>query len=70
MIDRFGGVDGFTQQWFSVWQTDRAKCRAKCFSHVAAILRLVEFVDDHKPDYRKLTDDELEERVRQIQSSV
>ena len=70
MITHFQGVDGFVKQWFAVWETDQAKGRAKCFAHVAAILRLVEFVDDHKPDYGKLTDDELEERIREIQSSV
>jgi hypothetical protein len=30
----------------------------------------MEYVDDHKPNYGQLTDDELEERIREIQSSV
>ena len=67
MIDQFGGVDGFTQQWFSVWETDRAKGRAKCFAHIAAVVRLIEYVDDHRTDYGRLTDDELAERIREIQ---
>ena len=70
MIDQFGGVDGFTQQWFSVWETDRAKGRAKCFAHISAVVRLIEYVDDHRTDYGALTDDEIEERIRAIQSSV
>ena len=53
-----------------MWETDRAKGRAKCFAHISAVIRLMEYVDDHKPDYGQLTDDELEERVREIQSSV
>ena len=69
MITQFHGVDGFVKQWFSVWETDRAKCRAKCFAHVAAILRLVEFVDNRRTDFVGLTHDELEERVREIQTS-
>ena len=67
MITQFHGVDGFVKQWFSVWETDRAKGRAKCFAHISAVIRLMEYVDDHKPDYGDLTDDELEERVREIQ---
>ena len=67
MIDQFGGVDGFVKQWFSVWETDQAKGRAKCFAHIAAVIRLMEYVDDHKPNYGQLTDDELEERIREIQ---
>ena len=70
MIDQFGGVDGFTQQWFSVWETDRAKGRAKCFAHISAVIRLMEYVDDHKPDYGQLSDAKLEERIREIKSSV
>ena len=70
MIDQFGGVDGFTQQWFSVWETDRAKGRAKCFAHISAVIRLMEYVDDHKPDYGQLSDDELDSKIRQILSSA
>ena len=70
MITQFHGVDGFVKQWFSVWETDRAKGRAKCFAHISAVIRLMEYVDDHQPDYGQLTDDELEERIREIQSSV
>ena len=70
MIDQFGGVDGFVKQWMGCWETDRAKGRAKCFAHISAVIRLMEYVDNHKPSYGQLTDDELEERVREIQSSV
>ena len=70
MIKQFHGVDGFVKQWMGCWETDRAKGRAKCFAHISAVIRLMEYVDDHKPDYGQLTDDELEERVREIQSSV
>ena len=70
MIDQFGGVDGFTQQWFSVWETDRVKGRAKCFAHISAVIRLIEYVDSHKPDYGQLADDELEMRIEQTISSL
>ena len=70
MITQFHGVDGFVKQWFSVWETDRARGRAKCFAHISAVIRLMEYVDDHKPNYGQLTDDELEERIREIQSLV
>ena len=70
MITQFHGVDGFVTQWFSVWETDRAKGRAKCFAHIAAVIRLMEYVDDHKPNYGQLTDDELEERIKEIQSFI
>ena len=69
MIMQFGGVDSFVKHWFACWQTDRAKGRAKCFAHIAAVLRLMEFVENHKANYGPLTDDEIEERVRDIQSS-
>ena len=70
MINQFGGVDGFTQQWFSCWENDRALGRAKCFAHIAAVVRLIEYVDDHRTDYGRLTDDEIERRIQEIISSV
>ena len=70
MINQFHGVDGFVKQWFSVWETDRAKGRAKCFAHISAVIRLMEYVDDHKPNHGQLTDDELNARIKEIQSSV
>ena len=70
MIDQFGGVDGFVKQWMGCWETDRAKGRAKCFAHISAVIRLMEYVDNHKPDYGQLTDDELDARIKEIQSSV
>ena len=70
MITQFHGVDGFVKKWFSVWETDQAKGRAKCFAHLAAVIRLMEYVDDHKPDYGQLSDGELVERIKEIQSSV
>ena len=70
MIKQFHGVDGFVKQWFSVWENDRALGRAKCFAHIAAVVRLIEYVDDHKPDYGQLTDDELDSKIRQILSSA
>ena len=30
----------------------------------------MEYVDDHKPNYEQLSDDELEVRIKEIQSSV
>ena len=30
----------------------------------------MEYVDDHKPNYEQLTDDELAERIREIQSRI
>ena len=70
MITQFHGVDGFVKQWFSVWETDRAKGRAKCFAHIAAVVRLIEYVDDHRTDYGRLTDDEIERRIEEIISSA
>ena len=70
MITQFHGVDEFVKQWFAVWETDRAKGRAKCFAHISAVIRLIEYVDDHKPNYEQLTDDELDSKIRQILSSA
>ena len=70
MIAQFHGVDGFVKQWMGCWETDRAKGRAKCFAHISAVIRLMEYVDDHKPNYEQLTDDELAERIREIQSRI
>ena len=70
MIAQFHGVDEFVKQWFSCWENDRALGRAKCFAHIAAVVRLIEYVDDHRTDYGALTDDELERRIEEIISSV
>ena len=70
MIAQFHGVDGFVKQWFSCWENDRALGRAKCFAHISAVIRLMEYVDSHKPDYGQLADDELEMRIEQTISSL
>ena len=44
--------------------------RAKCLAHISSVIRLMEYVDDHKPDYGRLTDDELDSKIRQILSSA
>ncbi len=70
MIKQFHGVDGFVKQWMGCWETDRAKGRAKCFAHISAVIRLMEYVDDHKSNCRQLSDDELDARIKEIQSSA
>ena len=70
MITQFHGVDGFVKQWMGCWETDRAKGRAKCFAQSAAVMRVIEYVDNHRTDYGALTDDEIERRIEEIISSA
>ena len=59
MLRAFGGVDRFVEAWYRCWQTDAAKGRAKTFAHIAAVVRLMQWVDSNRPNYGHLTDEEL-----------
>lgn len=49
MVRAFGGVDRFADAWYRCWQTDAEKGRAKTFAHIAAVVRLMQWVEANKP---------------------
>ena len=68
MVMAFGGVENFVQEWLKVWEIDREKGRAKCFSHIATVVRLIMWVDNHRNTYATMSDEELLERTDLLSS--
>jgi hypothetical protein len=64
MIGSFGGVSGFLAAWRRVASEDMAHGGARAFRHIAAVQRMLEYVDDRRATkVNQLTDEELEEEL-------
>ena len=60
MAGRLGGVAGIVEAWHRSLDTDLEKGGYPAFRHLAAIMRLSQYCDRNKPDYKTMSDEELE----------
>ncbi len=70
MIAGFGSVENFVDAWQECLAVDFARKRARSFCHLEAILRLVQWVDEHKPDYGRLSDAELTQAIAETRARL
>ena len=70
MVRVFGGIEGLVEAWRQCWQNDLEKKRAKAFLHIEAIVRLLQWTEANKPNYSRLSDQELEQAVAQVRSQL
>lgn len=59
MIRSFGGPEGFIQSWQGCLERDLARGGFAALRHLEAVLRLVQHCEAKRPDYSRLSDDEL-----------
>jgi hypothetical protein len=63
MVGRFGGVSGFLDAWMRSVARDMETGGHAAYRHLAAVLRLTQYCEQNRPDYRAMSDEELEAAI-------
>jgi hypothetical protein len=61
MMQGFGGPQGFVQAWKGCLEQDLARGGFLAMRHLEAVIRLVQHLEDARPDYSRMSDEELNE---------
>lgn len=69
MVGRFGGVTGIVNAWTRSLARDMETGGHAAFRHLAAMVRLTQYCDQHRPDYSTMTDEELLERLARAEAT-
>lgn len=60
MVAGFGGINGFRASWEGLLRRDLAKGGFAALRHLEAVIRLVQHCEAQRPDYSRLSDEELQ----------
>lgn len=60
MVAGYGGTEGFVNAWLRCLDRDLEKGGLIALRHLEAALRLVQHCEEERPDYRRMSDSELE----------
>ena len=66
IAERFGGLDGLVEAWHHSLDTDLEKGGYAAFRHIAALVRLLQYTEDNKPNYGAMSDEELESAILEL----
>jgi len=61
MVGGYGGAEGFANAWLSCLHGDLDRGGLAALRHLEATLRLIQFCEQNRPDYSRMTDEELME---------
>ncbi len=70
MLDAFGGVGGFMDRWQRSFKRDLRTGGYAAFRHFESLFRLLQYCDrlrEAKPDYSRMTDEELLDAISRIE---
>jgi hypothetical protein len=67
MVRGFGGINGFQEAWASVLDRDLQKGGFAALRHIEAVIRLVQYCEANKTNYRQMTDEQLMELEASLQ---
>jgi hypothetical protein len=59
MIRGFGGPDSFTRAWTACLHRDLERGGFAALRHIEATIRLIQHCEANRPDYSRMSDDEL-----------
>ena len=65
MSQRFGGMDGIIEAWQQSLDNDLQQGGYAAFRHISAMIRLLQYYEENKPDYSTMSDEELLEIMSQ-----
>lgn len=60
MVGGYGGTEGFVASWLACLHRDLEKGGLTALRHLEATIRLIHFCEQDRPDYSRMTDEELE----------
>jgi hypothetical protein len=64
MVRGYGGTEGFINAWVACLQRDLDRGGFAALRHLEATIRLIQHCDADRPDYRSMSDEELEQARR------
>jgi len=67
MVAGYGGTEGFVKAWLGCLHGDLAKGGFAALRHLEAVIRLVQYCEANKPNYRQMTDEQLMELAASLQ---
>ncbi len=67
MVREFGGVDAFLGAWRGCLREDMSRGGLAAFRHLDCVIRLTQYCEQHRPDYGRFTDSELEAAICALQ---
>ncbi len=70
MVGVFGGVSGIVEEWRRCLHEDLARGGYAAFRHLQALLRLIEYHEQNKPDYGAMSDEQLEMVCAQLEKTL
>ncbi len=59
MVQGYGGAEGFLNAWVACLNRDLGRGGFAALRHLEATLRLIQHCETQRPDYRKMSDEEL-----------
>lgn len=59
MVQGYGGAEGFANAWMSCLKRDVSRGGFPALRHLEATLRLIQYCESKRPDYRSMSDEEL-----------
>jgi hypothetical protein len=67
MVRGFGGINGFQRAWAGVLDRDLQKGGFAALRHIEAVIRLVQYCEANKPNYKQMTDEQLLDLAASLQ---
>ena len=59
MLGGYGGAEGFANAWLSCLHGDLDRGGLAALRHLEATLRLIQFCEQNRPDYSRMSDEDL-----------
>ena len=66
MVERFGGLKGIAEAWGRSLDLDLIRGGYAAFRHLEAVLRLIQYCEQNRPDYGAMADEELERAMGEL----
>jgi hypothetical protein len=61
MVRGYGGAQGFVDAWLTCLRRDLGRGGLPALRHLEATVRLIQYCETERPDYSRMTDQELEQ---------
>jgi hypothetical protein len=67
VVRGYGGAEGFARAWIACLERDLRHGGAAALRHLEATIRLIQHCEGDRPDYGRMSDEELEAMLESIQ---
>lgn len=66
VVRGYGGADGFARAWIACLHGDLQRGGLAALRHLEATIRLVQHCEQNRPDYSRMSDEELESMLESL----